>query len=705
MQVFITHNIDTCQSRREWNPKEKATSAKVAGWNACITLHVHYKRSPYKSQGGTSMKEIKLINLKLQNFKGVKSFELNGDGKDIKVFGENGTGKTTLFDAFVWLLFDKDSQNQKDFGIKTLVDGEVQHNLNHEVEATLSVDGVDLTLKKVYAEKWTKKRGSATAEHTGHTTDHFVNGVPCNKTEFTKKIAEIVSEDVFKLLTSPSYFNEQLHWTKRRDLLLEIAGDISNDDVLATDEKLKVLEEQLTKHSIDDLKKKVALAKKEINDRLKIIPNLIDENHRKLADTGVLKKDDINTRLMELDGVIETKTDNLNDLKNGSEVNKVKKELSDIELKLSQVKNQHEQDNLADVYKLKTRLQEEQSNLSILKTSKDNGVDKVREIEYRINTIEDNLKKLRESWAEVDALKFSHDDKCECPTCHQTLPQDQVEEAREKAESDFNVWKSKQLEEIKTNGFNDKKRADGLREEVSALNTSIAKLNEQVIDKEKVVAKLEKELADKQEKATPIEENSEYQQLIATKSELSDKISRINESIDKEVAQAKEEIQEIRKERNEYQGELLKLEKYEENLARIAELEEEQKKLAKEFEEQEAMLFATEEFIRTKVELLEGKINSKFKHARFKLFDDLINGGLQETCVTLFDGVPYDKGLNNAAKINVGLDVCETLQKHFGVKAPIWVDNSESVVNLLNVDTQIIQLIVSGIDKNLRVEV
>jgi len=650
------------------------------------------------------MKEIKLINLKLTNFKGVRSFELQADGQDIEVFGENGTGKTTLFDAFVWLLFDKDSNNQKDFGIKMLVDGEVQHNLNHEVEAALSVDGVDLTLKKVYAEKWTKKRGSATAEHTGHTTDHFVNGVPCNKTEFTKKIAEIVSEDVFKLLTSPSYFNEQLHWTKRRDLLLEIAGDISNDDVLATDEKLKVLEEQLTKHSIEDLKKKVALAKKEINDRLKIIPNLIDENHRKLADTGVLKKDDINARLMELDGLIETKSENLNDLRNGSEVNKVKKELSDVELKLSQVKNQHEQDNLADVYKLKSRLQEEQSNLSILKSKATNEMQRATDTEYNIKIIKEDMTKLRAKWSEINAQELQHEDKCECPTCKQPIPQEQLDEAREKAESDFNAWKSTELESIQKQGVSNKERVATLEKELESINKNVDKIKSQIEDKEKVVAKLEKELADKQEKAAPIEENEEYQQLITTKSELNDKISRINESVDKEVAQAKEEIQEIRKERNEYQGELLKLEKYEENLARIAELEEEQKKLAKEFEEQEALLFATEEFIRTKVELLEDKINSKFKHARFKLFDEQINGGLQETCVTLFDGVPYDKGLNNAAKINVGLDVIDTLSKHYEVQAPIFVDNAESVTKLLDIDSQLISLVVSEQDKTLRIE-
>src|SRR5690625_7806952 len=78
------------------------------------------------------MKSIKLLNLKLTNFKGVKEFDLNAAGRDIKVFGDNATGKTTLFDAFVWLLFNKDSQNRADFEIKTLVDGKVIHKLDHE---------------------------------------------------------------------------------------------------------------------------------------------------------------------------------------------------------------------------------------------------------------------------------------------------------------------------------------------------------------------------------------------------------------------------------------------------------------------------------------------------------------------------------------------------------------------------------------------
>ena len=137
---------------------------------------------------------------------------------------------------------------------------------------------------------------------------------------------------------------------------------------------------------------------------------------------------------------------------------------------------------------------------------------------------------------------------------------------------------------------------------------------------------------------------------------------------------------------------------------RIIELEAEEKELAKEFEDLEHQLYLTEEFIRSKVTLLEEKINSKFKYARFKLFETQINGGLTETCETLYQGVPYSRGLNNAARINVGLDIISTLAEHFNVACSIFIDNSESVTELIDMDTQIISLVVSGTDDELRVE-
>jgi AAA15 family ATPase/GTPase len=185
------------------------------------------------------VKEIRLLSLSLKNFKGIRQFTLQANGQDVKVYGDNATGKTTLFDAFVWLLFDKDSQNKKDFAIKTLdKDGQVLHGLEHEVEGVFLIDGKQLSLRKVFSEKWTKKRGSAEKQFSGHTTEYYIDGVPLKKKEYDQLISDLIDEDVFKLLTNPSYFNEQLHWQDRRKILLQVCGDITDEEVIASNAEL-----------------------------------------------------------------------------------------------------------------------------------------------------------------------------------------------------------------------------------------------------------------------------------------------------------------------------------------------------------------------------------------------------------------------------------------------------------------------------------
>ena len=117
----------------------------------------------------------------------------------------------------------------------------------------------------------------------------------------------------------------------------------------------------------------------------------------------------------------------------------------------------------------------------------------------------------------------------------------------------------------------------------------------------------------------------------------------------------------------------------------------------------EQQLYLTEQFIRTKVQLLEDRINNKFELARFKLFDVQINGAVVECCETTYRGVPYSS-LNRGARINVGLDIIRTLSKHYGFNAPIWIDNAEAVTHLIEIDSQVIRLLVSEQDEKLRVE-
>src|SRR5690625_2233585 len=290
------------------------------------------------------MKQIKLLNLKLSNFKGIKELEIDINGNDTRVYGDNGTGKTTIFDAFVWLLFNKDSNNNSNFDIKTLDnDGNVIHRLDHEVEATLLIDGKETTLKKVYKEKWTKRRGSVTESFSGHTTDYYINGVPSKKKEYDDMIQSIVDEDVFQLITNPSYFNEVLHWKDRRELLLKIAGDITDEDVIASNKDLAKLLDVLNGNSIDDHKKIIAAKRREINKKLEEIPTRIDEIHRNLPDVSHLDETQLKSDIDKLSFEIEEKENEINKMRLGSTANELKRQVSDIELKIANVRNEHTQ--------------------------------------------------------------------------------------------------------------------------------------------------------------------------------------------------------------------------------------------------------------------------------------------------------------------------------------------------------------------------
>ena len=644
--------------------------------------------------------KIKLLNLKLVNFKGVKEFELQADGEDIKVFGDNATGKTTVFDSFVWLLFGKDSQNSTQFEIKTLRDGKPIHKLNHEVEATLLVDGQELTLKKVFKEKWTKKRGSVAESFSGHTTDYYIDGVPSKKKEYEGKISEIVDEEVFKLLTNPAYFNEQLKWQDRRKTLLEIAGDVTDEEVIASNESLAKLTEILGNRSIDDHKKVIASKRKEINQELERIPIRIDEINRNLPDVNGLDKQTIETKLNDLSKQIDAKNDEINSIKNGSEVNEIKKQISDIELQIANVHNEHTQNEQQELFKLKTRLQEEESNLIVLRNDLKAKEQQKQINESRIKDFEKQMNELRNKWMEVNGEEFDHESNCTCPTCKQDLPVEQIEEVKQR----FNLNKANELESINEKGIELKNKVDELKQINERIQSEIDKTTEIGKEKAKEVEQLKGKIEKAESEVTPVEENEQYIKLQEEKEALEQKIEVLQQSVDESVQKVQQEVTLLKEQQNALQMDLSKLQQSEQSLERISELEAQERQLAQEFEELEHQLYLTEEFIRTKVDLLEEKINSKFKYARFKLFEQQINGGLKEVCETTYEGVPYSGGLNNAARINVGLDIINTLSRHYGVSAPIFVDNAESVTSLIDIDAQVISLIVSAGDKELRVE-
>jgi len=654
------------------------------------------------------MKQIVLERLTLRNFKGIRDFTLDARGANVNVYGDNAAGKTTLFDAWNWLLFDKDSENKStsNFEIKTLrPDGTPIHNLEHEVEGVLLIDGRRTTLRKVYKEVWTKKRGSATPEFTRHTTDYYVDGVPMKKGEYEAEVAKIVDEDIFRLLTDPRYFNEQLKWQDRRKILLTVCGDLTDDEVIASRADLADLPAILGGRTIEQHRKVVLARRKEINDELERIPDRIDEANRAKPDVSGYSEDELREKIDALKVQIEAKQDEQRRIQNGGEIAEKERRQRELEAEMLAIKNELQAGTLD---KLAAKRQE-LAELRRRAEEADYGIQdrrrRIEAIEREIAELNEEAARLREEWRRVNAEQFDESTcgDANCPTCGQALPEEQVAAARQKAEAEFNRRKAERLEAINQRGKAKVAEAQRLAQEKAEHERTLAELQEVRGPRWAAVEAAEKELADMQAGMTDVTTDPDYiskqQELEAVKAEIAALRSSNISALDK----VRLELAGLRTELELLESKRAKFDVVRRQEARIAELEQQEKELAAEFERLEHELHLLDEFTRAKVDLLESRINSKFRMARFKLFNQLLHGGLEETCEVTVDGVPYGS-LNNAARHNVGLDIITTLSEHYGIAAPIFLDNAESITRPLETPGQQIRLIVSAGDKTLRVE-
>ncbi|EMF46300.1 ATPase involved in DNA repair, phage associated [Planococcus halocryophilus Or1] len=439
------------------------------------------------------MKQIHINRLTLTNFKGVKNFSIEMNGSNAMVYGDNATGKTSLFDAFLWLLFDKDSQNKKDFEIKTLQDGKAIPMLDHEVECELSIDHQPMTLRKVYREKYTKTRGSTTKEFSGHETDYFVNETPLKKSEFNKRIQSLVEEEVFKLLTSPTYFNEQVKWQDRRNILLSVCGDVSEEEVFESNNELKGLRVILRGKSLDDFKATINSRRKKINEELERIPIRINEIEKSIPeDEGNFTE--LQAEVDKLDSGIEELQTQVSAIKNGNAILTKEAELQRIDMSLHNIKRDIEQDSKEEIYRLRAKLQEEQANLQAFQSQKRSKENENKYVTDQIQQTELSLMYLRRRWTELNNQKYVHEVECECPTCGQELPEEKVESAKEKALAQFNAWKSEELRKIKREGEQGATKNKQQQDKHGQILDEIAKLRAQIESKDNVVAELSEKL-------------------------------------------------------------------------------------------------------------------------------------------------------------------------------------------------------------------
>lgn len=641
---------------------------------------------------------MKLTKLELLNFKGLKAFTINFNG-DVIIRGDNATGKTTVFDSVCWLLFGKDSLDRADFEIKTLDGGEPIHKVNHEVTGTFTLDeGGTVELKRVYREKYSSPRGGEVTM-TGHTTDYFVDGVPKKEKEYKEIVNSLVDENIFKLITNPLYFNETYSWQNRRKLLLEMCGDISDEDVIAEYSELKALTDILSGHSVDDHRKVVAAKKTAINKELDMIPVRIDEALR--------GKPSIDTPRDVLIQEISLATTTLEALEadkallvNGHAVVDTRAELRDVQRRLMARESELQME-----YKKQFALKSNEYDMVVSELN--NLSSKVESTKHRLDTsnrdiqrIESVIDELMHQRQQVNEDVFVMDIDEACPTCGQKLPAEQIQAAREKAETKFNLRKSKQLEELnqsielKQQDIENIKKRDAGLEPVETLEALIKA-------KELVKQTITDEIG--QLTAPVLDDDSIYADLKAEEFMLQMKLDESNTDHSEEIADIDKRIATTKEHRFNLETELNKYEEAKRIDTRVAELESQQAELAAEKSKLDEASYLMDEFVKAKVNMLEDVINSRFKLARFKMFNVMINGNIEECCETTYKGVPY-RSMNNAARINVGLDIINALTSYFKVNAPVFIDNAEAVTEFVPVNSQTIKLIVDESEPQLVVK-
>ena len=643
--------------------------------------------------------EIKIFSLKLKNFKGIKDLIIDFNCQNTNIYGANATGKTTIFDAFKWLFFDKDSNDRKDFNIKTLdSNNKPIHFLEHEVEAILVIDGVDMTFKKVFQEKWVKKRGQSEQEFSGHETNYWIDEVPVKKKDYEEKINNLIPESLFKLITDPLYFNNQLKKEERREVLINISGaNISDDEILDSKEEFKTLKDNLEGRSIDDYKKVVQAKIKDLNKEKETIPVRIDEltntlitehdiDYKKIEE----EKENYNKQLNNIElEMTDIKTKAKENMKKADQLAIAKKELADFKLKKETEYSQKYSTDLINLQNEKKiientiRLKQEEDSDRLLKIQSD----------------QKRKEELYKKWDEVSKTILEFDpNSFICPTCKREYETDKKEEIKKQFEDNLNIHKKSEQEAINREGQAINIRLDENTKAREKIQQELPRLNNKLEEINNKIAEIEK--AKETDNSFDVTSLPEYSNKIKEIEELEEKVKNLTNGdiscLQNKKAEITEEINKLNKTLNERETQ-------EKTKQRIAELQASEEDIANKIQELEGQQYALEEFTKTKVELLENAINSKFELVKFRLFDTQINGGLIECCDILVNGVPY-ADVNNAHKILAGLDIINTLIKFYNTSAPIFIDNRESINEIDYMDTQIISLVVTT-DPKLRIEV
>lgn len=654
--------------------------------------------------------EFKTITIK--NFKGVLGEKkLTFNPTLTQIMGANHAGKTTIVDAVQWVLFDKNSIGQTVFGIDPKDEnGEIIHHLDNTVVLELTADGTDYKLEKVRSETWTKPRKKEEAEMTGHTTKYFVNENKYTQKDFKAFVDDLCKESLFKAITTPSYF-PSLPAEDQRNLLTKMVGKTTDEDLAGDNEDFKGLLQELSGTDLQKFREQLRYRIGELKKEIEQIPSRINENTEELKALEASKPnfDFTRKRIKEIETGIENIDNELADLSRTvdtefNERTKERTEINKLKNRMQAIVQSYQDKNTTEERKHKKTIDDAKYEIDVTERAIRNAKAAVEDGQAQLNKIAIASEDFKKRWVILDQTAFSWDNNQEiCPTCHQHLPQDDIDRMKEEMEGNFNDNKSKQFDALEEEAARIKKRKSDAEATIKNAQDKLGKLEQQHKEQEAALQKAQ----ESKPTLTYHTDDEEYQQLqmdvnartaaleARTEEETSD--TKV-----KQEATLKQRKAEQNRLRDELRDELAKEQRITDKQNRIKELENRQQTLNQQLTELEKKDYTAEQFTIAKIENLEKKVNDLFTNVQFKMFEPFITtGGIKPTCECTMHGTPY-RDLSTSEKINAGIDIINAMCAFNDTYAPLFIDNAESITDILPTRSQQILLIVSR-DKELTI--
>ncbi|MCL1933567.1 MAG: AAA family ATPase [Candidatus Azobacteroides sp.] len=660
-------------------------------------------------------KKVTIKQITLVNFKGIKSLTVNF-GQVTEIRGANATGKSTIADAFNWVLFGKDVAGNSDskFGIKTVdFTGKVIEKLDHEVTAILDIDGETAELRRVYSEDWVTPRGKAESELKGHTTSYFYNGVPLKESEYKIKINSIIDEDLFRMLTSPLYF-PRLDWQVQREILLKIAGNITLEEIAAGRSEFSELLAKLSGKSLAEIKAEISARKKKIKEALDLIPARIDEVTRATpvapdykaleAEKTEIEKSIEATEMAMRNAAESARAEYETQAEIQREINAQKNIQSQVIFNAIQKSKEEWNNRNAAANEARAKLislQRESESTFAMRSREINALKNDMESrKSRLKEIENRIELKRADWFYQNALQYDPSNSI-CPACGQEYPIMQAEAKKE----DFEKHKAESLRKITEEGQQLTDEKEILTADIEA-NTKLIRESENITEKEKNDFTEQIKALQAQTEANPqepyIEPTPEEIPEYVKATEQIDILSKQLETgpATGDTIELTSKKKELTEQSDEIKRQLGLKAIIEANENRKAELLREEKDLARQKADLEKQEFTADSLVKEQMNEVERRVNLRFKSVRFKMYSPQINGGEKPDCILIGpDGAKFTD-TNSAEKIAMGLDIINTLCEFNGVYAPVFIDNAEGINRIFPVNSQLIKLIVTQ-DKEL----